>query len=253
MKQVVVFSFLFTAVTCAVGQNASDMLKKTYIEAGINEFYYHYSEKFDAATLALTGVTNYRGEPKSDEYGMAPMFHAEGAAYADQMPLWASGFFEIGSGTHTYDGASQDSAEISGGDTVWVFLPLSVKKTNHFMNLGIFVGPYFSNGNFLIGLQAGIEYHSWKRYLQGMTEQYNWTYAPVKVHAAVQVSPTVGIGCNAAYRFTVSGSMKADFGIAGYMLDINAPELTLGTEQGLYVDVPIQVGFNRLIGVEIKP
>jgi hypothetical protein len=63
----------------------------------------------------------------------------------------------------------------------------------------------------------------------------------------------VGIGCNAAYRFTVSGSMKADFGIAGYMLDINAPELTLGTEQGLYVDLPIQVGFNRLIGVEIKP
>jgi hypothetical protein len=252
------------AVLCIFGGNAgaqgmNSMLGRNSIQMGINQYYYHYSEKLDDATIGLIGIKKYRGQPKSDEYGYTAGFNLNAALYSRRIPLYGSFIFEGGTGSHTYDGVTQ-TPEITI-DTVMVYEPYKGRKKNNFLNVGVYAGPYFLFDRFLVGIQCGIEYHNWGRYfplsgLSGtsMSEHYEWYYAPLKLQTAFQLSPRTSIGCNVYYKFMYSGTVEMSFGIMDmYFTKSDKPPVNLGNKQGFMAEFPFQTNMSTRVSFECTP
>jgi len=228
-------------------------LNNNFIQIGLNQFYYYYSEKFDNETLLKAGVKKYKGEPKSDEYGYTALFHFAGTGYSKLLPFYGNVFFEAGNGKHKYDGSTQDSLEI-GIDTTMIYEPYFAKKRNMFIKIGGYGGPYFMFKNVLLAFYSGLEYQYWKRSLSGIREFYRWFYAPIGIKTAFKVSDRINISCNLLYKFMLYGTMEIDFGMLEKLVTLNAPDrLILGKKQGFKGEIPIQINLNKRFNIECKP
>jgi len=257
------FYVMLVAVTCIFGGNTAaegrtGMLGCNSIQIGFNQYYYHYSEKLDDATLGLIGIKKYRGQPKSDEYGYTTGFHLNTTLYSRSIPLYGSFIFEAGPGSHTYDGVTQ-TPEITI-DTVMVYEPYKGSKNSIFVKVGAYAGPYFLFNRFLVGIQSGIEYHNWRRGFpqtdpsgSSMSERYEWCYAPLKLQTAFQLSTTTSIGCNVYYKFMLSGTVQISFGAMDLYLDIDKPPVNLGHKQGFSAEFPFQANLSTMFSIECKP
>lgn len=240
-----------TVVAACAGENSPAL--GNVLTIALDQHYYHYSEIFDEKTLSMLGQRVIRGEPKSDEYGYTALLDIGATVVGRSYPLYASAFFRTGGGKHTYDGATQETV-IEGSDTILIADPYETKKNNEFTAYGIGAGPYFSRGRYLLGFQAGIEYHSWSRKLFPMKEIYKWFYVPLTVHATYRPSSNRTIGCRLSCKFMVSGAMQIDLGMLGDMMgDVDAPVLALEKKVGLSIELPIQTGFAHLFGLEFRP
>jgi hypothetical protein len=238
------------AVAVCADAHTPSVSNRLYV--ALNQYYYHYSELFDEKTLSMLGNHEIRGEPKSDEYGATTMMSLSGTLFSRGHPLYASAFFEMGGGTHTYNGATQETV-VEGNDTIFIATPITVKKNNEFTAWGLFAGPYFFLNNLFYGLQTGIEYQYWKRKLFSMKEKYRWWYVPFIAQTEYQLTPAVSIGCNCTFRLMVSGTMEIDFGQESMMDYMEIPVLSLGKRHGFTIELPLRTALTNIFGLEFKP
>jgi len=246
-------SISIAALLCALSATGSQgsTLGKSYLLFGLNEYGYAYAEDdgFDPPEI---------GTPKSDEYGMTSAFHLEGKFFShDPKTPWYGGFlYEYGGGIQTYNGSPLDSFEIdpTSGDTIHLFPSLIDTKSNTFTRIGGFVGPFFDIGSSLVGLNAGLLYYRWYRGTGSESETYSWVYLPIGADISWKLDDQWSLGVDLQYRLMLSGSMQV--GLDDYIINgisASVPAITLGTRDGFYIGVPLQVQVTRQFGIEFKP
>jgi hypothetical protein len=219
----------------------------------LNQYYYNYSERLDETTLSMLGSHEYQGTPKSDEYGPTTLLNIGVTLFSRSQRMFSNAFIEIGSGSHTYDGATQNTT-IAGTDTVVIFEPITAKKSNEFINSGLFAGPCFTINNCFIGFLTGLEYHYWNRKLSPVKEKYRWLYLPLMAQTKYQLNSSTSIGCNLSFMLMLSGSMQIDFGSYESMMgEMDLPLLKLGRKHGFSVELPAHIKMTQIFGMELKP
>jgi hypothetical protein len=262
MKHIVrLFSALSLLIFIVPVGSSGSTLGENYILFGINEYDYNYSESAPPNSYSDTTSTHSYLNPPSildREYGATAAFHLEGKVYShDRSFPWYGGFqLEYGGGIQTYNGGPLDSVIInSAGDTTQVFPQILDYKSNTFMRAGFFVGPFFRTGNCLIGLNAGLLYYNWYRGTGAYNESYTWLYLPLGAEIQWDLNGRLSAGLDLQYRIMLSGSMQATYDYQSVILGepTTANQFTLGTRDGFYLGIPIQLQIDREFGLEWKP
>ena len=236
----------------AFGQPVDSVLGRSFLSIGLNEYYYSYSEDWSQQYLTSVGIPYYIGStPHSNETGATTQLHIEGRGYLAQTSLYGGFLFNYGSGQHLYDGGIQSDTVLPPKDTVPLYTAASFTKTNTFLTIGAFIGPYFARGSMLWSLHAGFLYYYWDRDLNGMTEDYSWLYLPLGGEVQFDLGDGMSIGLGAEYRVMLSGNMTIGVPSADY---VNAaPTLTLSPEEGFYAEAPFRFSFSPELFGELKP
>ncbi len=243
-----------------VGSSGST-LGENYVLFGINEYGYNYSES--SPGYKPSSSTYYYSSPPpailDREYGATSAFHLEAKLYShDRAFPWYGGFqLEYGGGIQTYNGGPLDSMQFGvpgPGDTTQIIYPIVGPKSNTFLRMGGFVGPFFKVGECLVGLNAGILYYNWYRGV-GYDESYTWIYLPLGAELQWNLNGRLSAGLDVQYRIMLSGSMQAtyDFQTVIENNPMSANQFTLGTKDGFYLGIPIQLQIDREFGLEWKP
>lgn len=208
------------------------------LEASLQQYHFDYKEDLPAGF-------------KSNEEGWLPGIRLGYDYHGQDNPAYVRLVFEYTDADTDYDGTI---ANLDG--TAQTGIPFTDVTDNTFVTWEGNIGYTFrkSLGPFRLTPYTGLGYRYWDRSLHGpspFSEEYSWWYIPAGFQADFEINDRWSGTLDVCARLMFGGKIQVNLGEINPLL--NSPEVDLGNEPGVRVELPFRYRPNGRLGFSFAP